>query len=96
MTVSIFSIHDGYAQGLVEHICTKISAQFPGASFEICAHPAQRGAIIDAHVPTEDDFEILDLVNPELDELLLTEDIAIYVRALGPADEDSGCHDEKG
>ena len=96
MTVSIFSLHDGYVQGLVEHICTKISAKFPGASFEICAHPAQRGAIIDAHVPTEDDFEILDLVNPELDELLLTEDIAIYVRALGPADEDSGCHDEKG
>ncbi|HEY5869164.1 MAG TPA: hypothetical protein VI542_26960, partial [Candidatus Tectomicrobia bacterium] len=42
----------------MEHICTKISAKFPGASFEICAHPAQRGAIIDAHVPTEDDFEI--------------------------------------
>jgi hypothetical protein len=85
-----------YVQGLVEHICAKISAKFPGASFEICAHPAQRGAIIDAHVSTDDDFEVLDLVNPELDELLLTEDIAIYVRALGPAGEGMGRRDERG
>jgi len=39
---------------------------------------------IDAHVPTNDDFGVLDLVNPALDELLITEDIAIYVRAVGP------------
>ena len=41
-------------------------------------------------------FEVLDLVNPELDELLLTEGIAIYVRALGPLGEGSGHRDEKG
>jgi hypothetical protein len=86
MTVSIRRTHDAYLRGLVKHICTKISAKFPGASFEVCTHPTQRGAIIDAHVPPDDDFEVLDLVNPELDELLLTEDIAIYVRALGPLD----------
>lgn len=78
------------------HRCTKISTKFPGASFEICAHPVQRGAIIDAHVSTEDDFEVLDLVNPELDELLLTEDIAIYIWALGPSGEGSGRRDERG
>jgi hypothetical protein len=95
MTVSSLKTHDAYVQGLVEHICTKISAKFAGASFEICAHPIQRGAIIDAHGPTEDDFEVLDLVNPELDELFLAEDIAIYVRALGPADEESRRRDER-
>lgn len=79
--------------GLVEHICTKSRAKFPAASFEVGAHPVQRGAIIDAHVPTDDDFEVLDLMNPELDELLLAEDIAIYVRALGPATEDDGCRE---
>jgi hypothetical protein len=90
MTVSNLKTHDAYVWGLVEHICTKIRAKFPVASFEVCAHPTQRGAIIDAHVPTDDDFEILDMVNPELDALLLTEDIAIYVRALGPAPKDNG------
>jgi hypothetical protein len=67
----------------VERICAKIRAKFPDATFEVCAHPTHRGAVIDAHVPTDDDFEILDLVNPELDDLLVEEDIAIYVRALG-------------
>jgi hypothetical protein len=81
--------YDTDVQSFVEHICTKIRTKFPGTSFDVCAHPTQRGAIIDAHVPTDDDFEFLDLVNPALDELLLTEDIAIYVRALGPADADS-------
>jgi len=89
MTVSIPRTHDAYVQGLVEHICTKIGVKFSGVSFEVCPHPTQRGAIIDPHMSTEDDFEVLDLVNPELDELLLAEDIAIYVRALGPAGEDS-------
>ena len=96
MTVRILRTHDMYVQDLVEHICAKISAKFPRASFEICAHPTQRGAIIGAHVLTEDDLEVLDLVNPELDELLLTEGIAIYVRALGPLGEGSGHRDEKG
>lgn len=90
MTASSLKTYDASVQGFVEHICTKIRAKFPGASFETRAHPTQRGAIIDAYVPTDDDFEVLDLVNPELDELLLTEDIAIYVRALGPSDADSG------
>jgi hypothetical protein len=96
MIVSSLKTYDAYVQGVVEHLCIKIRAKFPTASFESRAHPTQRGAIIDAHVPTDDDFEILDLVNPELDELLLAEDIAIYVRALGPSDEDSGHRDEKG
>jgi len=88
MPVSSLKTYDAYVQALVEGICTKIRAKFPGASFATCPHPTQRGAIIDAHVPTDDDFEVLDLVNPRLDELLLTEDIAIYVRALGPSVED--------
>ena len=96
MTVSSLKTHDAYVKGLVEYICNKISTKFPGAIFEVCTHPTQRGAIIDAHVPTDDDFEVLDLVNPELDELLLAEDIAIYVRALGSADEDSGRCYERG
>jgi hypothetical protein len=75
---------DTYVQQLVAQICATITASFPEATFEIGAHPTQRGAIIDAHVLTDDDFEVLDLVNPTLDELLLSEDIAIYVRALGP------------
>jgi hypothetical protein len=89
MMVSSLKTYDADVQSFVEHICTKIRAKFPEASFDICAHPTQRGAIIDAHVSTNDDFAVLDLVNPELDELLLSEDIAIYVRALGPADADS-------
>jgi hypothetical protein len=76
---------DPYVEQLVKQICATISARFPEATFEIGAHPTQRGAIIDAHVPTDDDFAVLDLVNPTLDDWLLTEDIAIYVRALGPA-----------
>ena len=68
-------------------MCTKIRAKFSDAPFEVCAHPTQRGAIIDARVSTDDDFEILDLVNPELDDLLIEEGIAIYVRALGPQAE---------
>ena len=76
---------DTYVQQLVAQICATITPTFPEATFEIGAHPTQRGAIIDAHVPTDDDFAVLDLVNPTLDELLLSEDIAIYVRALGPA-----------
>lgn len=89
MIVSNLKTHDAYVWGLVEHIYTKIRAKFPEASFEVCAHPTQRGAIIDAHVSTNDDFEVLDLVNPELDELLLAEDIAIYIRVLDSPVEDS-------
>ena len=63
MTVSIPRTHDAYVQGLVEHICTKIGVKFSGVSFEVCPHPTQRGAIIDPHMSTEDDFEVLDLVN---------------------------------
>lgn len=84
MTVSSLKTHDAYVWGVVEQLCTKIRAQFPEATFAVCAHPTHRGAIIDVHVPTDDDFEVLDLVNPELDELLLAEDIAISVRVLGP------------
>lgn len=75
---------DPYVEQLVQQICATISARFPEATFEIGAHPTQRGAIIDAHVPTDDDFAVLDLVNPTLDDWLLSEEIAIYVRALGP------------
>jgi hypothetical protein len=66
-----------------------IRAQFPEATFDVCAHPAQRGTIIDAHVSMDDDFAVLDLVNPELDALLLDEGIAISVRVLGPSPEAS-------
>jgi hypothetical protein len=85
MSVSSLQTHDAYVWGLVEQLCTKIRSAFPEATFDICAHPTRRGAVIDAHVPTDDDFAVLDLVNPELDELLLAEDIAISVRVLGPA-----------
>ncbi len=84
MKTGMLNTQDEYVCGLVEKTCAKIRAKFPNASFEVCTHPTQRGAIIDAHVPTDDDFEVLDLVNPELDDLLIEEDIAIYVRALGP------------
>jgi hypothetical protein len=84
MNIGQFKTQDAYVWGLVEDICAKIRTKFPEATFEIGAHPTQRGAIIDAYVPTGDDFEVLDLVNPALDDLLIEEDIAIYVRALGP------------
>lgn len=83
MRVGAINKQDEYISSLVEKTCAKIKAKFPNTTFEVCPHPTQRGAIIDAHVPTDDDFEILDLVNPELDDLLIEEDIAIYVRALG-------------
>lgn len=67
---------------LIEQICATIKTKFSDATFEVCDHPTHRGAIIDADVPTDDDFEVLDLVNPALDDLLIDEDIAIYVRAL--------------
>jgi hypothetical protein len=75
---------DIYLGKIIERTCAKIVAAFPSATFEIGAHPHQRGAIIDAHVPTDDDFAVLDLVNPELDDLLMEEEIAVYVRVLGP------------
>ena len=84
MTVSSLQTHDAYVWEVVEQVCTKIRAQFPEARFDVCARPTQRGAVIDAHVATDDDFAVLDLVNPALDELLLAEDIAISVRVLGP------------
>lgn len=84
MNVSVVNTQDEYVGSLVERTCAKIRAKFPDATFEVCAHPTQRGAIIDAYVPTDDDFEVLDLVNPELDDLLIEESIAIYVRAIGP------------
>lgn len=73
---------DIYLDKIIERTCAKIVAAFPSATFDIAAHPYQRGAIIDAHVPTDDDFAVLDLVNPELDDLLVEEEIAIYVRVL--------------
>jgi hypothetical protein len=75
---------DSYLDKLIERTCAKILAAFPHATFEIGAHPHQRGAIVDAHVPTDDDFAVLDLVNPDLDDLLIKEGIAIYVRVLDP------------
>jgi hypothetical protein len=84
MNASFATTKDTYVLSLVEKTCTKIREKFPHVTFDICPHPTQRGAIIDAHVPTDDDFEVLDLVNPELDDLLIEEDIAIYVRAIGP------------
>jgi hypothetical protein len=84
MRAQAVTSQDSHVHILIERTCAKIKVKFPDATFEICAHPTQRGAIIDAHVPTDDDFEVLDLVNPELDDLLIEEDIAIYVRAIGP------------
>lgn len=75
---------DTYLDEVIERICAKIVATFPSTTFDIRGHPSQRGAIIDAYVPTDDDFAVLDLVNPELDDLLVEENIAIYVRVLGP------------
>ena len=94
MTVSSLKTHDAYVWWLVEQLCAKIRAQFPEAIFAACAHPTHRGAVIDAHVLTDDDFAVLDLVNPELDALLLAEDVAISVRVLGPPVEKSIGHSE--
>jgi hypothetical protein len=87
MRVSSLQMHDAYVWGVVEHLCTKIRAHFPEATFDVCVHPTQRGAIIDAHVATDDAFAVLDLVNPALEELLLDEGIAVSVRVLGPSSE---------
>ena len=73
----------------MEHLCTKIRAHFPEATFDVWAYPMPRGAIIDAHVSTDDDFAVLDLVNPALDAWLLAEGLAISVRVLGPSPETS-------
>jgi hypothetical protein len=90
MSVSLATTQDQHVLDLVEATYAKIKAKFPDATFEVCPHPTQRGAIIDAYVPTDDDFEVLDLVNPELDDLLIEENIAIYVRAIGPPKGVSG------
>ncbi len=80
MNVGALDTQDTYVCDQVEKTCAKIKTKFPDVTFDICSHPTHRGAIIDAHVPTDDDFEVLDLVNPDLDDLLIEEDIAIYVR----------------
>ena len=80
MNLDALNLQDPHVSDGVEKTCARIRARFSSATFSIRAHPTHRGAIIDAHVPTEDDFEVLDLVNPELDDLLIDEDIAIYVR----------------
>ena len=90
MSISVALTQDQYVLDLVEATCARIKAKFPEATFAVCPHPTQRGAIIDSYVPTDDDFAVLDLVNPELDELLIEEDIAIYVRAIGPLKGVSG------
>ena len=84
MNVGAVNSQDKYIDDLIEKTCAKIRTKFPHATFAFCSHPTQRGAIIDAYVPTDDDFEGLDLVHPELDDLLLEEDIAIYVRVVSP------------
>jgi hypothetical protein len=68
---------------------TCVALPFPEATVDVGAHPAQRGAMIDAHVSTDDDYAVLDLVNPALDASLLAEGIAISVRVLGPSLEAS-------
>jgi hypothetical protein len=84
MNVGAVNPQDKRIDDLIERTCAKIRTKFPHATFAFCLHPTQRGAIIDAYVPTDDDFEVLDLVHPELDDLLLEEDIAIYVRVVSP------------
>jgi predicted urease superfamily metal-dependent hydrolase len=85
MTVSSLKTHDAYVWGIVEHLCAKIRAHVPEATVDVGAHPAQRGAMIDAHVSTDDAYAVLDLVNPVLDASLLAEGIAVSVRVLGPS-----------
>ncbi len=84
MNVDLLKIQDASIWSLVEQIFAKIRAKFPEATFDVCSHPTYRGTIIDVHVSTNDAFEVLDLVNPELDDLLIEKDIAIYVWAIGP------------
>ena len=59
MSVGAANMQDEYVNGLVEKTCAKIKEKFPDAAFEICAHPTQRGAIIDAYVSTDDDLQSL-------------------------------------
>jgi hypothetical protein len=89
MSVSSLQTHDAHVGSIVEHLCAKIRAHFPEATVDVGAHPAPRGAMIDAHVSTDDDYAVLDLVNPALDASLLAEGIAISVRVLGPSLEAS-------
>jgi hypothetical protein len=84
MRVSSLQTHDAHVGSIVEHLCAKIRAHFPEATVDVGAHPATRGAMIDAQVSTDDDA-VLDLVNPVLDVSLLAEGIAISVRVLGPS-----------
>ncbi|ETX05725.1 hypothetical protein [Candidatus Entotheonella palauensis] len=56
MSISQLQVQDTYVWGLVEGVCAKISCKFPEATFDIGVHPTHRGAIIDAHVPTDDDL----------------------------------------
>jgi hypothetical protein len=41
--------------------------------------------MIDAHVPTDDDYADLDLLNPALNASLLAGSIAVSARVLGPS-----------
>jgi hypothetical protein len=89
MSVSRLQTHDAHVGSLMEHLCAKIRAHFPEATVDVGAHPAPRGAMIDAHVSTDDDDAVLDLVNPALDASLLAEGSAISVRVLGSSLEAS-------
>jgi hypothetical protein len=84
MRVSRLQTHDAHVGSIVEHLCAKIRAHFPEATVDVGAHPAPRGAMIDAHVSTDDDA-VLDLVNPAWDASLLAEGITISARGLGPS-----------
>lgn len=85
MRVSRLQTHDAPVGNIVEHLCAQIRAHLPEASVDVGAHPAPRGAMIDAYVSTDDDDVVLDLVHPALDASLLAEGIAISVRVLGPS-----------
>jgi hypothetical protein len=87
MRVSRLQTHEAHVGSIVEHLCVKIRAHLPEASVDVGAQPAPRGAMIDAHVSTDDDDAVLDLVNPVLDASLLAEGIAISVRVMGPSPE---------
>jgi hypothetical protein len=60
-----------------------MSAHFPETTCEIGTHPTRRGASIDAHVSTDNDFTVLALMHPTLDDWLLSAEMALCVRALG-------------
>jgi hypothetical protein len=75
----LLDIANPRVQQEVAQVCALIQRSFPEARFLVGPHPSHRGAIVDTYTAATDDFQLLDLVNDRLLDLLIEEDIAIQV-----------------